>query len=166
MIEVSIHEVFLNVEGFFKFRIKRIPNLNICCSERERKMLIKMVERLKRIYPLLSIKDICIAIIFSYYGLVLGEQTEDYLNTHTYKDYADNKDDVTNLFLSITTGNIMVNGKNLSSEIRREMLGFDAQRGGKNKSKQNKSKQNKSKKNKSKKNKSKKNKSKKINLYY
>jgi hypothetical protein len=129
--EPLLQENFLEVENFFRQGLSRIPNLNICCSPEEREFLFNMAIHLKSVFPFISSKDICIAIIFTYYGLVLGEQTEDYLKTNSYNGYADNSENVTNLYIEITTGDIMLNGQNLSSAIRRHMLGL---RGGKRKS--------------------------------
>jgi len=114
---------------------KLFAGVNICCSEDERNFLMDMASELKRAYPLISNKDICIAIIYSYYGLVLGEQTEDYLTSKAYNGYADNNSDVTNLFFAITTGSIPLDGKDLASAIRRHMLGLNESRGGSKKGK-------------------------------
>jgi hypothetical protein len=70
-------------------------------------------------YPNISDKDICIAIVYTYYGLNLGEQTTDYITPTIYEDYADDKDVVFNLYIDITSGDIIQNNENLSSKIRR-----------------------------------------------
>ena len=137
-----LQENFLEVENFFREGLSRIPNLNICCSPEEREFLFNMAMHLKIVFPFISSKDICIAIIFTYYGLVLGEQTEDYLKTNSYNGYADNSENVTNLYIEITTGDIMLNGQNLSSAIRRHLFRL---RGGKRKSRKRSMKDKKSK---------------------
>lgn len=106
-----------------------------CCSEDERIFLMEMAKQLKRVYPLISNKDICIAIICTYYALNIGEQTEDYLNGNPYDGYANNNHNVRNLFYAITVGDIPLYGRNLSSEIRQHMFGLNQSRGGNKKGK-------------------------------
>ena len=87
----------------------------------------------------MSDKDICIALLYTYYALTLGEQTEDIMLPSMYAQFADDPAAVTNLHLEIATGNIMCKGVDLSSKIRRMFL--LGKMGGKNKNKnKNKSK--------------------------
>ena len=138
-------ETFDQVETFFNDKIyKRNPassinDVNICCEEDEKNFLMSMAEQLKEIYTSMTVKDLYIALIFSYYALNLGEQTTDYLNTHTFSRYADDYDGVIELFTLITTGDInrtvvtednqdnmmeTTHNVNLSSQIRRHMFGM------------------------------------------
>ena len=114
------------VESYFTDKIcnkiyyeDELQDVNICCSDYEILFLKKIAKSLKNAFPKISNKDICIAIIYTYYGLNLGEQTTDYITPNIYKDYADNADTVFDLYLMITTGDIMYENENLSSKIRR-----------------------------------------------
>ena len=96
-----------------------LEDINVSCNNDILLLLTRFVYKLKEMYPNISDKDICIAIIYSYYGLNLGEQTTDYITPTIYEDYADDKDVVFNLYIDITTGDIIQNNENLSSKIRR-----------------------------------------------
>jgi len=96
-----------------------LKDINVSCNNDILLLLTKFVYKLKEMYPNISDKDICIAIIYSYYGLNLGEQTTDYITPTIYEDYADDKDVVFNLYIDITAGDIIQNNENLSSKIRR-----------------------------------------------
>lgn len=113
------------VETFFVNKINKlyyddeIQDINTCCSDYEIAFLTKIAGSLKKAFPNISKKDICISVIYTYYGLNLGEQTTDYITPNIYKYYADNVDAVFELYLLITTGDIIYQGENLSSKIRR-----------------------------------------------
>jgi hypothetical protein len=96
-----------------------LKDINVSCNNDILLLLTKFVYILKEVYPNISDKDICIAIVYTYYGLNLGEQTTDYITSTIYEDYADDKDVVFNLYIDITTGDIIKNDENLSSKIRR-----------------------------------------------
>jgi hypothetical protein len=96
-----------------------LKDINVSCNNDILLLLTKFVYKLKEVYPNISDKDICIAIVYTYYGLNLGEQTTDYITPTIYEDYADDKDVVFNLYIDITTGDIIKNDENLSSKIRR-----------------------------------------------
>jgi hypothetical protein len=114
------------VENYFIDKIcnkiyssEELKDINFHCNDDVIKILTKFAYNLKEVYPNISEKDICIAIIYTYYGLNLGEQTTDYITPTIYQDYADNKDEVFNLYIHITTGDIIQYDENLSSKIRR-----------------------------------------------
>jgi hypothetical protein len=117
--------IIREVETFFINKINKIyyedeiQDINVCCTYYEIVFLEKIARSLKKAFPNISDKDICIAIIYTYYGLNLGEQTTDYITPNIYKDYADDADAVFELYLLITTGDIIYHGENLSSKIRR-----------------------------------------------
>lgn len=96
-----------------------LKDINVSCNNDILLLLTKFVYKLKEMYPNISDKDICIAIVYTYYGLNLGEQTTDYITPTIYEDYADDKDVVFNLYIDITSGDIIQNNENLSSKIRR-----------------------------------------------
>jgi hypothetical protein len=115
-----------------------LPENNICCSETDEQDIIQISNYLKDIpkYSSLHDKDKFIVFIFAFYSLVYGEQTTDYLNTrflrrHLY-DYVLGKE----LYIEITTGDLVYDGQNLSSKFRRHIFGMSAM----GKSRKNKSK--------------------------
>ena len=156
-------ELFDQVETFFNDKIyantpaRAIEHVNMCCEEEEKTFLMDMAVHLREEFPDMTLKDIYIALIFSYYSLTLGEQTSDYLHTRTFVKYADDYDGVLQLFLLITVGDInrtvvdtredeiemeTYHDVNLSSQIRRHMFGMPygglrtkKKRGGKRKKK-------------------------------
>ena len=101
------------------YSTQELKEINIHCDHNVITSLIYFVYELKEVYPTISDKDICIAVIYTYYGLNLGEQTTDYITPTIYEDYADDKETVFKLYIDITTGDIMQNDENLSSKIRR-----------------------------------------------
>ena len=98
---------------------QELKDINFHCNDDVIIILTKFAQELKEVYPTISDKDICIAIVYTYYGLNLGEQTTDYITPTIYEDYADDKDVVFNLYIDITAGDIIQNNENLSSKIRR-----------------------------------------------
>ena len=117
--------IIREVETFFVNKINKlyyddeIEDINVCCTDYEFVFLEKIAMSLKNVFPNISDKDICIAIVYTYYGLNLGEQTTDYITPNIYKHYADNADAVFELYLTITTGDLIYEDENLSSKIRR-----------------------------------------------
>jgi hypothetical protein len=118
-------QTIIDVESYFIDKIcnkiyskSELKDINTCCNNYELYFLTKIALDLKEVYPKISDKDICISIIYTYYGLNLGEQTTDYITPTIYKDYADDNFDVFNLYILITTGDIMYKNTNLSSKIR------------------------------------------------
>jgi hypothetical protein len=132
-------EAFFNDKMYAKTPAHLIEHVNMCCEEEEKVFLMDMAEHLREDFPDMSLKDIYITLIFSYYSLTLGEQTSDYLNTRSFAKYADDYDGVFQLFLLITVGDISrtvtdslqdendmetYHEVNLSSQIRRHMFGM------------------------------------------
>ena len=127
---------------------------NICCDENDETDIIRMGERIKRIpeFASLSFREVYIVLVYIYYSLRLNEQIKDWLPLNFLQEKLLNNQLALKLFIDITTGDIMINGENFSSYVRRYILGM-RMRGGKkrNRSKRNKRKRNKSKRNKTKK---------------
>jgi len=94
-------------------------NVNICCNDSETEFLMKYGDILSNKYPTISLRDIYIALIYTYYSLNLGEQTTDYLMLVKFKKYCDNYIEVNNLFLMLTTSN-----KSIATAVRRHFFGF------------------------------------------
>jgi hypothetical protein len=100
--------------------------VNIGYTIKEREFLIKIFVILKNALPNIKNNTLCMTIIYTYYGLVLGEQTEDFLfisDLYCFLSYSDAKN-VIELFLILTTGTLIFNNIDLASKIRRSML-FD-----------------------------------------
>jgi hypothetical protein len=138
--EPTVEEIFPKVEEYLRNYIRLVSiskgienmeGINVCCNDEERAFLQDMAKHLKRAVPQVSIKDICIAIIYSYYLLNLIDNT-DFLKHRSYNSgYADNAEHVKGLVNGITYQDIMLDGKNLSSTIRRYMFGmFDMKQHG------------------------------------
>ena len=125
---------FRIVETFFSDKIyeiipnRYIENINICCEEEQIEILVLFAEELKRYFSQMTDKDICIALIYTFYALSLLEYDEEYfLKPTIYESYADNPRAVNDLYLAITTGNLPVQRPGAQSEdilsvIRRYML--------------------------------------------
>jgi hypothetical protein len=121
-----INQTIKEVENYFIDKIcnkiyseDELKDINVSCNNDILLLLTKFVYELKEVYPNICDKDICIAILYTYYGLNLGEQTTDYITPTIYEDYADDKEIVFKLYIDITTGDIIKNNENLSSKIRR-----------------------------------------------
>ena len=143
----------LEVEKLFTDRMYQIPasiaqNLNICCDENDETDIIKIGDIIKTIpeFSTLSFREIYIVLVFTYYALRLNEQNKDWLRLKFLQEKLLNNKLALKLFIDITIGKIMINGKDFSSDVRRYVLGM-RKRGGRkrNKSKRNKSKRNKTK---------------------
>ena len=139
---------FQTIEKIFRDQISKYPDIertiNICCDDDIESSFIDLGERIKRTSPYntLSDHDLYLTLIYIYYSLVAGEQTEDIFNIKFLQLYAINKDLVQDLYLKITTGDIIEsNGINLSSAIRRGFFRFPSL-GGKNKIKRRRKKTN------------------------
>jgi hypothetical protein len=151
---------FLGVERLFKNEMRYYPEwlkgtFNICCDETERRDIIQTADIIKSIpeFSILSFSDIYLVLIFVYYSLNLNEQSTDWLTIQFLSNNAEDEELCKELYLKITTGDIMINGSNLSSKLRRKIMGMPGGR----KTKRNRRKRNRRKRNKTKKYKFKKN---------
>ena len=111
---------------FFNYLSKYTPDniikdINFCGDSNEEGFLMDMVKQLKEVYPNMSTKDLCICIIYTYYSLNLNEPLTDIMDLSIFKKVADDPKNVCILYLKITIGDIIFNGKNLSSNIRKIM---------------------------------------------
>jgi hypothetical protein len=131
------YDTLLNVEKLFTDYIhnntypKFSQHINFCCNEEDEQQIILIGNILKRlpIYSELSFSDIYIVLVYIFYGLRLTEEY-DAITLNCLKDKTFNKHIALKLYLDITSNDIMVNNVNLSSKIRRYILGVT---GGKNK---------------------------------
>lgn len=82
-------KIFDTVEQAFKHEITLVKNkmakkdppfsarleneASYCCNESEKTILLDFAIKIKQVFPYYSFNDICIAVIYTYYGLVLNE---------------------------------------------------------------------------------------------
>jgi hypothetical protein len=179
---------FLEVERLFKSEMRYYPawltgTFNICCDETEQRDIIEIGDTIKTIpqFSSLSFRNIYLVLIYVYYSLNLNEQSTDWLNMKFLSDnveYDEDEDEdeddedyedednknvklCKKLYYAITTGDIMINDINLSSRLRRKIMGMPMRAG--RKTKRNRRKLNKTKRYKTKRYKTKLNKTKKYN---
>jgi hypothetical protein len=172
---------FLQVERLFKGEMRYYPawltgTFNICCDETEKRDIIEIGDRIKTIpeFESLSFRNIYLVLIYIYYSLNLNEQSTDWLNMKFLSDNVEYDEDdeydeeneeyktvklCKKLYYDITTGDIMINNSNFSSDLRRKIMGMPMRAG--RKTKRNRRKLNKTKKYKTKKYKTKRYKTKK-----
>lgn len=131
--------VMCNVEQFInslllrKYGARYIQKyeINISFTPSERTLLLELLQKLKNViskypkYKSITDKDICIVMIFTYYSLNLGEQTTDILTVKTFEEYSDDQNMIKDLWMDITTGELMDGDINISSVIRRSMFGME-----------------------------------------
>ena len=131
------NQTFLEVEKLFTDEIYRtaaqrhseITSINFCCEEQDETDIINMANLIRQVpaYANLSFRDIFIVLIYIYYSLRLTEQRDDWwLTTNFLKFKLYNKNLGQNLYYNIVTGDILMpDGTNLSSRIRRYVIGTD-----------------------------------------
>ena len=91
-----------------------------------KKVIMDISNDIKKIYSNTTWYDIYLTLVYIYYGIMLNEPDNDWLDSNFLRQYAYNYTDVTNLYLSIICKDILTEGnKNLSSYIRRVFLGFN-----------------------------------------
>jgi hypothetical protein len=80
-------DTFLSAEKLFTDELFRNTqnqtNLNICCNKSDENIIIEMATHIREVsqFSTLSLKDIFIVLIFTYYSLRYNEQTEEWLTT-------------------------------------------------------------------------------------
>jgi hypothetical protein len=122
------NNIFLEVEKLFTDEIYRKTrsqtNLNFCCDEETEREIITMTDIIKKIpeFSALSYRDIYFVLIYTYYSLRFNEQTEDWLKIKFFKQNIGQFELSKELYFSIVFGDIIVNGENLSSAIRKHIL--------------------------------------------
>ena len=94
--------------------------VNICCNESETEFIMKYGDILKSKYPRVTLNDIYVALIFTYYSLNLGEQTTDYLDLADLRDQCIDYNKVKKIFIMLTTSD-----KSIASAVRRHFFGMD-----------------------------------------
>lgn len=92
--------------------MKDINNIYICCSNDVRVFLLKMGSILKEAMPSIQMSDIYNGLILVAYSM-LSEQYYDMIKIVNMTE------DTKKVFFGITTGDIIYNNENLSSQIRR-----------------------------------------------
>ena len=105
---------------FYNYIKEKAPDtsfekMNLCNNnENERIFLMELAETLKKKNPFYAYKHLYIVVLFLYYGLVLSEQTEDYLHFTIIKNITSNYVNVTNLIIEIASSD-----KEYAQKIRR-----------------------------------------------
>jgi hypothetical protein len=95
-------------------------DVNLCCNESETDFIMKYGDILKSKYPKVALKDIYVALIFTYYSLNLGEQTTDYLDLADLRDQCVDYNKVKKIFIMLTTSD-----KSIASAVRRHFFGMN-----------------------------------------
>ena len=117
-------EIFYEVEFSFSKVIDEThwekDKVNKCCNATETDFIMKYGDILSEKYPNVTLKDIYIALIFTYYSLNLGEQTTDYLDLANFKDQCDNYNKVKKIFIMLTTSD-----KSIATAVRRHFFGMN-----------------------------------------
>lgn len=118
------HSLFRRVEDQFDRYIGYYGFLdaNRCCSVKERDMILFLVPFLWWMYPHMTCKDLVITLMYLYFSLTLGEQTEDRLRRSVYTNYADDPEAVTRIYYELSTQDVLLEGWNLGSGIRQALL--------------------------------------------
>jgi hypothetical protein len=103
---------------------KRDMNASVCCTDEEKHDIIANMKIIKNIPEFSSLRDpdICLVLVYTYYSLHYNEQTIDtfdikYLERHLYNKILGVK-----LYLVLTTGDLMVEGNNFSSTLRKKLF--------------------------------------------
>jgi hypothetical protein len=107
--------------------MKRIDEINVCCNEEEKRMLIEFGLELNERYPMFPLEKIFIVLIFSYYGHNLLEQSgEDlYSDQFIIKDKRGNyKDPQLKRIFDTIYFKIGSSDEPIFKKIRRAFLGF------------------------------------------
>jgi len=120
----SNREVFNDVKEAFANVISEThwekDDVNICCNDSETEFIMKYGDILKSKYPKVTMNDIYVALIFTYYSLNLGEQTTDYLDLADLRDKCVDYNKVKKIFIMLTTSD-----KSIASAVRRHFFGMN-----------------------------------------
>uniref|UniRef100_A0A6C0HCL9 Uncharacterized protein n=1 Tax=viral metagenome TaxID=1070528 RepID=A0A6C0HCL9_9ZZZZ len=121
--EEEKREAFTEVKEAFANVISQThwekDDVNICCNESETEFIMKYGDILKSKYPKVTLNDIYVALIFTYYSLNLGEQTTDYLDLADLRDQCIDYNKVKKIFIMLTTSD-----KSIASAVRRHFFGM------------------------------------------
>lgn len=95
-----------------------LDNMYYCCSDQVKTYLLDIGSAIKRNNYDFDLRNIYSALILTAYSM-LGEQQEDFLKIE------DSPPQIRELFLNLTTGDLNYEGRNISSEVRRFLLGLN-----------------------------------------
>jgi hypothetical protein len=127
--ELLKQKLFKSIEKFFKRNtLRNIPEHEaiLCCDDEMRNKLIMAGDRIIRIpaYRSIEHQDLYLTLIFTFYAM-LGEQIDDIYDTMFLKRNAKNPALVEQLFIDLTTKDMLeADGTNLSSFVRKMLLGL------------------------------------------
>ena len=94
--------------------------VNICCNTSETEFIMNYADILAEKYPNVTLNDIYVALIFTYYSLNLGEQTTDHLDLADLRDQCVDYNKVKKIFIMLTTSD-----KSIASAVRRHFFGMN-----------------------------------------
>lgn len=141
--ELLKQKLFKSIEKGYKQRtLREIPETHaiLCCDDEMRNKLIEVGERIKRIgtYASIDYRDLYLTLLFTFYAM-LGEQIDDIYDTGFLKRNAKNPTLVEHLFIDLTTKDILeADGTNLSSFVRKMLLGLHGGKRRRRRTKRNK----------------------------
>ena len=106
--KTSKYDDFQYINNSFQNYIKRrsthpLHFLNFCSTKEEQEFLMELSEIIKKQNPHFTYKHIYIAIIYIYYGLILNEQPEDYLDNNIIKYITSNYSNINKLIYEIVS---------------------------------------------------------------
>lgn len=84
-----------------KAKYNKFQILNFCSTQDEKEFLMELSEIIKEENPEYKYKHIYIAIIYIYYGLILNEPTEDYLDNNIIQYISSNYVNINKLIYKI-----------------------------------------------------------------
>ena len=132
MLFQSVEDVFTN-EFMRIYKIhpeeiqERMKHMNLCCAIEIRGKMIEYAKEIHTVFPGLSYMDIFGVLIYAFYGLGLNEEfMMNFMKLKFLENRLNNKPLGMQLYFGITIGDMYSsNGDNLSSKIRRTLLGMD-----------------------------------------
>lgn len=140
-------DLFLRVEkmylDYYYQETRRVPNrqqkMNLCCNKQDERDIIAMGDHIKDVfmYSRMSLQDIYVVLIYVYYSLRYNEQTDyEWLSGKFLVMNTMNPTLSKQLLYEIIAGDIIVNTQNfttenLSSAIRKRVLGISSTGGNK-----------------------------------
>ena len=106
--------------------IKFLQRINTCERKDEFYLIHLCVDMVEPLYgKKLTLTDIYLGVVFLYYSLNVMEQCEDWLKTSMLKKQAAKYDQVMKMITELSTSDVIFNGDNLSSRVRRMLMGLD-----------------------------------------
>lgn len=112
---------------YYSEPVKYADVRSFCCNDVDKQHILEMIHEIKSIpaFTALSKSDIIKVLIFSYYALRYDENiVPTGISGGFLERILQNKELSTELFLTLTTKDLMVDGINISSEFRKQLFGI------------------------------------------